>query len=74
MNMFICITGKMHLFGMESPDNPHPDYLKAYYYIKMAAELFELSECRYYLGVMYNFKLSPHFAINNNIAGANNKS
>lgn len=69
----MCLTGKMHLFGM-AEGSSRPDYLLAYYYIKLAAELFEEAECRYYLGVMYNYKLTPHFTVQHNLATRANKT
>lgn len=64
----ICLTGKIHLFGSMG----EPDYMKAYYYIKLAAEQYEVPECYYYLGVMYNYKLSPHFTIGFNLKKKHN--
>jgi hypothetical protein len=71
---FICLTGKMHLFGMATPQQQTPDYVKAYYFIKLAAEIYDFAECRYYLGIMYNFKMTPHFTISRNLALKQNKS
>jgi hypothetical protein len=68
------MTGKMHLFGMTTQHQHTPDYVKAYYFIKLAAEIYEVAECRYYLGVMYNFKMTPHFTISHNLALKQNKS
>lgn len=69
----MCLTGKMHLFGVQ-PDQPRVDYLLANYFIKLAAEVFEIAECRYYLGIMYNYKMTPHFTIQRNLAARSNKT
>lgn len=58
----------MHLFGLFG----QPDYLKAYFYIKIAAEYFEVPDCYYHLGLMYNYKLSPQFTIGMNLELKNN--
>lgn len=51
-----------------------PDLLLAYYYIKLAAEMFEVAECRYHLGVMYNYKMTPHFTLQTHLAAIDNKT